>query len=293
MDLKLGGQFGRCLLRCLSNRPASQPASDDAPPHGPQGAEKLQRLLGREVWQEFVGRRVLDFGCGHGAEAVAVAQRGAEHVFGIDIQEHRLQSARKTAHEAGLSDRCTFLNAVSQADAIADLEGTIDCAYSLDSFEHYARPDLILQRFHDLLAPGGRLLISFGPPWKNPFGCHMRYFCRWPWIHLLFREETILAVRAEFRDDGARRFEDVEGGLNRMTLTRFLELVAASPFELEMFRPIPISTRFVSGPRFWHPLFTNRLTREYLTSVVLCRLVKPLAIESPATAEASQLVAVE
>ena len=134
---------------------------------------------------------------------------------------------------------------------------------------------MILDQLHELLAPGGRLLISFGPPWKNPFGCHTRYFCRWPWIHLLFAEETILAVRALYRDDGARRFEDVEGGLNRMTLARFQQLVDASPFQLELFRPIPLSTRFVDRPRFWHRLLTNPLTREYLTSVVLCRLTRP------------------
>lgn len=283
-------KLGYWILRSLCKRRGAV-SRNDAPAEGPQGAAKLERFLGREVWWEFAGRRVLDFGCGHGAEAIAAAQHGAECVYGIDIQEHRLEAARRATEDAGVADRCVFLNAARQIDDIAELEGTIDCAYSIDSFEHYGRPDLILQRFHDLLAPGGRLLISFGPPWMNPYGCHMRYFCRWPWIHLLFREETIMAVRALYRDDGARRFEDVEGGLNRMTLARFLDFVDRSPLELEMFRPVPLSTRFVNGGSVWHPLLTNVLLRELTTSVVQCRLSKPQnwAVGSPPLMVASDL----
>ncbi len=238
MNLQLGGQLGTWLLQHLSKRPP-EASTDLTPAAGVQGAAKLERLLGREVWSEFAGQRVLDFGCGHGAEAVAVAVRGVECVFGVDTQQRRLETARQHALASGVASRCVFLNANRDVDTIAQLEGTIDVAYSLDSFEHYARPDLVLKRFHELLRPGGRLLISFGPPWKHPYGCHLRYFCHVPWIHLLFQEETVLAVRAQFRRDGARRFEDVDGGLNRMTLARFLQLVADSPFELDLFRPIP------------------------------------------------------
>ena len=292
MNCKLGGTLGYRILRLLCKRPSEQQPNDHAPPAGPQGAAKLERLLGRDVWDQFAGRRVLDFGCGHGCEAVAIALRGAERVFGIDIQEHRLEMARVHARAAGVEDRCTFFNASTQIDEIAELEGTIDCVCSLDSFEHYSRPDLILQRLYHLLAPGRRLLISFGPPWKNPYGCHLRYLSRWPWIHLLFQEETILAVRAEHRNDGAKRFEEVEGGLNRMTLARFLEIVEASPFEMEMFRPIPLSTRFISGARFWHSLFTNSLAREYFTSAVLCHLRKPAEQKADAAETQAELAAV-
>lgn len=278
MNLKLRGKFGYRLLRALCRRPDAVPRRDDSPP-GPQGAAKLQRFLGRDVGDLLAGRRVLDFGCGNGAEAVAAAQQGAECVWGIDIQEQRLEAARQLAQTTGVADRCVFLNATMQAREIAELRGTIDCAYSIDSFEHYARPDLVIDQLHQLLAPRGRLLISFGPPWRNPYGCHLRYLCRWPWIHLLFAEETILAVRALYRDDGARAFEDVEGGLNRMTLARFLQLVQASSFQLDLFRPVPLSTRFLDRPRSWHRLLTSPLTREYVTSVVLCRLIKPLEDE--------------
>ena len=276
MDCKLGGAIGYWLLKAISKPRSAVAASNESQDDGLRGAEKLERFLGNQVWEEFAGQRVLDFGCGSGGEAVAAAHSGAEFVYGVDIQDSRLEAARRLAEKAGVADRCRFLNAATEADEISALEGTLDCAYSIDSFEHYERPEQILEQIHRLLAPGGRLLISFGPPWKNPYGSHMWFFNRWPWIHLAFREETIMAVRSLYRADGARKFEEVDGGLNRMTLQRFLRLVESSPFELDRFRPVPLSSRFVNRPAAWQRLAANRWLREYLTSVVLCRLTKPI-----------------
>jgi len=44
-------------------------------------------------------------------------------------------------------------------------------------------------------------------------------------VNLLFPEAAVLAVRARYRSDGARRYEEVESGLNRMTLRKFERLV--------------------------------------------------------------------
>lgn len=277
MDLKLGGQLGYRLLRTICRSPAATRETEALPAAG-HGAARLEQLFGPDVWRELASRRVLDVGCGQGAEAVAAAKHGAERVWGLDIQEPRLEAARELAQAEAVADRCVFLNPLESAAEMADLRGAIEVAYSIDSFEHYADAGSVLNQLQELLAPGGRLLISFGPPWKNPYGSHFRYLCRWPWIHLLFREETIMRVRAEYRNDGARRFGEVDGGLNQMTLARFERLVAESGLTVETLQPIPLSTRFLRGPRFWHPLLTNGLLREYFTSIVLCRLRKPNAV---------------
>ena len=60
---------------------------------------------------------------------------------------------------------------------------------------------------------------------------------------------------------------------------------------MELFQPVPLSTRFLDRPRFWHRLLTNPLTREYLTSIVLCRLMKPLPSDAHLAADPLQLVA--
>ena len=272
MNMQLSGRLGYCLLKALSRRSEDAAVSTGNELHG---AAKLERFLGRNVWGEFQGQRILDFGCGAGEEAVAVALRGAAMVVGTDIQDERLAHARQRATEAGVADRCRFLHAVEQAGEIAACEGSFDCAYSIDAFEHFSRPGEILRTLHQMLTPGGRLLVSFGPPWKNPFGSHTHYFCRWPWMHLLFSEATMLAVRSHYRHDGAKCYAEVEGGLNQMTLARFASLVEASPLRLDTMRAVPLSSRFVDSRGVWKGLFTNRFLREYFTSVVQCRLVKP------------------
>jgi hypothetical protein len=113
-----------------------------------------------------------------------------------------------------------------------------------------------------LVADDGCALIAFGPPWYHPRGGHS--FSVFPWAHLLFSEQALLRWRADFKADGATRFEEVDGGLNQMTVRRFRRLVAESPFDFAGFEAVPI--------RRWRVL-GNPVTREYFASLVRCRLV--------------------
>jgi len=42
----------------------------------------------------------------------------------------------------------------------------------------------------------------------------------------LFTEKAVMNVRALFRDDQARRYEEVESGLNKMTVAKFERTVS-------------------------------------------------------------------
>ncbi len=221
------------------------------------GRSKLEVLLGPSALEEVRGKSVIDFGCGEGAEAVEMAQRGAR-VFGLDLQENLLAIARERAAAAGVADRCRF---GSRAP-----DGAADVIVSIDSFEHFGDPGAILGVMYDLLRPGGVVLASFGPTWFHPFGGHL--FSVFPWAHLLFTERALLRWRSHIRDDGATRFSEVAGGLNQMTISRFEQLVRASRFQLESIEPVPI--------RKLRPVHT-RATREFTTAVVRCRLRKPAA----------------
>src|SRR5262249_39707109 len=151
---------------------------------------------GPSIWEELAGKVVVDFGCGTGAEAVAMAQRGAAHVVGIDIRESVLNQARQAAVRAGVRERCTFTTEIDdQADRVV----------SLDAFEHFADPGHILYLMRQLLKDDGQALIAFGPTWYHPRGGHT--FSVFPWAHLLFTEKSLLRWRADFKSDGATRFE--------------------------------------------------------------------------------------
>ncbi len=219
-----------------------------------EGKSKLEILLGKEFLGKIQGKVVIDFGCGEGAEAIELAQRGARRVIGIDIREDILQRATEKAQATGLQGRCLF------ATSAAELA---DVVVSIDAFEHFADPAAVLNAIDGLLKPQGEVLASFGPTWYHPLGGHL--FSVFPWAHLLFSEKALIRWRSDFKTDGATRFSEVEGGLNQMTIRRFEEVVSRSGFHFASMELVPI--------RKLRP-FHNRRTREFTTAVVRCRLVK-------------------
>jgi SAM-dependent methyltransferase len=218
------------------------------------GKSKLAILLGDKFLTGLSGKTIVDFGCGEGVEAVEVAQRGAKRVIGIDIRENVLQTARQRALAAGVQNTCLF------APSTNDLA---DVVFSIDAFEHFADPAGILRQMSMVLQPNGEALISFGPPWYHPLGGHL--FSVFPWAHLIFSEKALIRWRSTFKADGATQFSEVAGGLNQMTIRRFEELIEDSPFKLVTMEHVAIRSL-----RQFH----SRLTREFTTAIVRCRLVK-------------------
>ena len=54
------------------------------------------------------GKTVIDIGCGPGHYSVALAQRGAARVLGVDFAPGMIDIANKRAEAAKVTDRCTF-----------------------------------------------------------------------------------------------------------------------------------------------------------------------------------------
>jgi len=229
-------------------------APDDRGGGAFEGRSKLEVQMGDDFFANIAGKVVIDFGCGEGSEAIEMAQRGAARVIGIDIREEILQIGRQKALAAGVQDICLF---TSSTNELADV------VVSVDAFEHFADPAGILHIISTLLQPAGDVIISFGPTWYHPLGGHL--FSVFPWAHLIFEEEALIRWRSTFKTDGATRFGEVAGGLNQMTIGHFEELVAASPLKFAAINLVPIRKL-----RRFH----NRLTREFTTAVVRCRLVK-------------------
>ena len=219
-----------------------------------EGKSKLRILL-PGIENEIKDKVVLDFGCGPGQEVKEMALLGARRAIGLDIGEKWLQIGREQAEKAGVSAKCEFVTSVASP---------VDVIVSLDSFEHFADPSAVLQIMHSLLKPGGCVFASFGPTWYHPLGGHL--FSVFPWAHIVLKEEALIRWRAQFKTDRARKFGEVEGGLNQMTIRRFREILRTSPFIVEELELVPI--------RRLKPLH-NRATREFLTAIVRCKLRKP------------------
>lgn len=219
-----------------------------------ENKSKLAVLMGDEFFTKIAEKVIIDFGCGEGADAVEMAEKGAKRVIGIDIREDVLQAARQKALTAGVQNTCVF---ASRTKELAEI------IVSVDAFEHFADPAGILRIMNSLLQPAGQVLISFGPTWYHPVGGHL--FSVFPWAHLIFSEKALIRWRSTFKTDGATRFSEVAGGLNQMTIAKFEELIAGSPLRFASLELVPIKKL-----RRFH----NRFTREFTTAVVRCRLVK-------------------
>lgn len=244
------GVVGGPLARIYLNRKI-WPADENSVPSAFQERSKLEVLFGPRVWDELRGKTVLDFGCGDGREAVEMVRHGAAHVTGLEIRNDLLAKAANFAHSAGVGDKCRFTKSVGEQ---------FDIVLSLDSMEHFSQPAQVLEAMAGLLAPSGYVLMSFGPPWLHPLGHHFPLF---PWAQLVFTERAMMEWRARFKNDGARRFGEVLGGLNQMTIRKFEMLVKQSPLEFGSYELVPIHSL--------RPVH-NRLTREFTTSVVRCRM---------------------
>ncbi len=245
----LGGSVGVKILRTIAPVP---------PQSGCSGADatdaKLETAFGGSLSTELAGKTVIDFGCGDGQQAIAMARAAPDcRVIGLDIQQKHLDRARQRSVEAGLEDRCTFA---------MDTEERADLIVSFDAFEHFSDPLAILTIMSKLLKPNGEVLVSFGPTWLHPYGGHL--FSVFPWAHLIFTEQALIRWRARFRQDGARSFDEVEGGLNKIRIAEFEQLVEASPLTIVWLETVPIRGLSILRHRFF---------REFGSSLVRCRLV--------------------
>lgn len=209
--------FQERLLLALSRAPTSM---DYGVGQSAQTVDNALDLLEKE-YADFgslvSGKYVADFGCGSGHQSVALVKKYGCRVIGIESNGRTLKMARDLAqsHDVG-EEKLSFCE-----NASAMIKGTLDVVISQNSFEHFPDPSSILGEMRSLIADNGRILITFGPPWLAPYGSHMHFFCKVPWVNVLFSEDAVMKVRSRFRSDGATRYEDVESGLNKMTISKF------------------------------------------------------------------------
>jgi SAM-dependent methyltransferase len=224
-------QIGERLLSALSRSPSEPDVHLTGEKMGIEDAlDPLCRVV-PDFLEWIAGKHVLDFGSGNGLQALAMARNGAERVVGVDNNPKALQRARQLARNLDLENRVTFVAELGSA-----LHQQFDLVISQNSMEHFADPEGVLELMQQAMRPGGKLLITFGPPWYAPYGSHMQFFCRVPWLNLVFSEQTVMSVRSRYRDDGAMRYSEVEAGLNQMTVRRFERILAGSGLHVEQLR---------------------------------------------------------
>ncbi len=257
--------------RCRRDAAAIARQLADLHHHG-RRAVRLLDMLARFV--DYRGKDVLEIGCGTGDLSIALAKAGAKRVIGVDIDRGRIEAATRKAGEEGVASIVSF----HAADFVHDCMpmSPVDLVFSENAFEHILSPSECLGKVYACLRAGGVLATRFGPLWLSPYGAHAWEFTRLPWVHLLFPERVVLRVRAELYrpDDPATRYEDVQGHLNRMTVSRFTALASARGFRIAALRANP---SLDAGPLKWVNGLVNAVPplRELGAHVLLAVLEKP------------------
>jgi 2-polyprenyl-6-hydroxyphenyl methylase/3-demethylubiquinone-9 3-methyltransferase len=102
------------------------------------------------------GKRVLDVGCGGGILSEAMARRGAQ-VTGIDLAPLTIEIAELHALESQLSIR--YVREAAETHA-AHSAGAYDIVTCMEMLEHVPEPESVLRALHDLVKPGGDIVVS-------------------------------------------------------------------------------------------------------------------------------------
>ena len=131
---------------------------------GPAGAW-FQRLKGKvlssRVYPEFLpirpGERVVNLGCGEGAQAIAYAGQYGEMVA-VDILRGRLERAREALRVYGVGG-VSLLQA--DVESLPLKEGAFDKAIAVDVIEHVRDPQRLCREARRVLRDGGQFLVTF------------------------------------------------------------------------------------------------------------------------------------
>ncbi len=106
-------------------------------------------------------RRVFELGCGNGAVAAVLAERGYQ-ATGVDVSTEGLEQARRRYPHLSLQPGSAY-------DDLAETYGRFPIVISLEVVEHLYAPRVFAKTLYDLVEPAGTAIISTPHHgyWKN------------------------------------------------------------------------------------------------------------------------------
>jgi SAM-dependent methyltransferase len=142
------------------------------------------------------GKRVVDFGCGSGANTALLAGRGA-HVWGIDISEDLLRLGQRRLAISGRAGGATFI--AGSAHDMPFPDNSIDVVFGI-AILHHLDLDLVSKEVRRVLKPGGRAI--FQEPVRN--SAVLRFLRSL----IPYRAPDISPYERPLTDEELRRFAD-------------------------------------------------------------------------------------
>ncbi len=221
----------------------------------------------------FLGKSVLDIGCGASGKTMYYGKCGAAKITGMDIVASYEKESNDLAEELGLSDKFTFVFGDAAKTDFPD--ETFDVIIMNDAMEHVANPEGVLAEAYRILKKGGRLYVNF-PPYNHPTGAHLSDVIGIPWVHLFFTEKTLINAYKDLvseKKDGEDRIKfriskDNDGKeyfsyINKMTLRRFKKIKENTPFKAIYYKEVPLR-------KFLTPFAKMPILKELFVKMAVC-----------------------
>lgn len=253
-------KLGEFVLRQLSRDPKSEDYRVEHYEQKHQNVNVYIKSL-EDTFPNFIngisGKSILDIGCSEGLESIALSLMGSRQVVGIDI---RIDVDRAKEMKRNLAPEKDIDFYVMDAHHTSFPDNTFDAVVTLASFEHFLDPYEVVKEARRVVKDGGRIYLT-SSVWSNPWGAHMHFFTRVPWVQFLFSEETIMNVRNLYRSDGAKKCSEIEGGLNKVGIREFTQYINKVNMTIEylFLRPVKGLTVLTKIPMV-NEFFTNQIT---------------------------------
>lgn len=109
------------------------------------------------LYDRIKGAVALDYCCGNGEVAIAMAKQGASKVYGIDISQVAVDNARELAKLEGVAHICEF--AVMDAEHTGFGDATFDIIHEYGAL-HHLDLSAAFTELSRILKPGGKLVCT-------------------------------------------------------------------------------------------------------------------------------------
>ncbi len=108
------------------------------------------------------GMTVLDVGAGKGYFSLGMAKMVGSYgrIIAVDLEAQKIESLKKQAAQAGLSERIDARVCSERSLEIDELAGRIDFALAYYVVHHAPDVDALMAEVHRALRPGGKFLIA-------------------------------------------------------------------------------------------------------------------------------------
>ena len=236
------------------------PATGKPAAYGGELLRRRDRLARRFV--SFSGKRVLDYGCGNGAQTITFAPDAAM-ILGCDIMPDGLAELQRTAQDRGIANIQTR---AFDGTTIPAADASFDLAFSFEVLEHVEDERRTLQEIRRVLRADGEFLITVPNKWWV-FETHGARLPLLPWNRVPFFSWLPSALHSRWAHARIYRRAQILRMLEHEGFTVLGDAYVTAPMDV---LPVPALQRFLR-----RTVFRSDATRiPFLATAIMVHCVK-------------------